>query len=105
MAAFSAEDRLTTLDRLVDQLREDERIDALVLVGSLAGNTADRWSDIDLEVLVAGTADSESVAAEWVQRAYADSPVVSHFEVAFGSSLVRGFLLRNLLEIDPRLCP
>lgn len=48
---FTAEDRLATLDRVLSLLREDQRLESVVLVGSMAGNP-DRWSDIDLEIAV-----------------------------------------------------
>jgi hypothetical protein len=43
---------------------------------------------------------SRSVTADWVGRLYELLPVVHHFETAFGGTLVRGFLLENLLELD-----
>jgi hypothetical protein len=50
--------------------------------------------------VVADNADLAAVAADWVNRLYEALPVLHHFETAFGDTLVRGFLLENLLEVD-----
>jgi hypothetical protein len=70
-----------------------------VLVGSLAA-TPDRWSDVDLEALVADAAPLAAVAAEAVERLRCALPVVHTFAVAFGDTLVRGLLLEDALEVD-----
>jgi predicted nucleotidyltransferase len=76
----------------------------VVLVGSLAG-TPDRWSDVDLEVVVVDEADAAEVAVDWVARLYDALPVVHHYETAFGHTLVRGFLLNDALEVDLAFAP
>jgi predicted nucleotidyltransferase len=93
-------ERQTAIDQLVALLSADDRIVAVVLVGSAAGGKTDRWSDVDLEVAVDGSADTSAVAADWVTRMYAEFEVAHHFEVSFGATLVRGFLLTGLLEVD-----
>jgi predicted nucleotidyltransferase len=99
MPLFTSEQREETVDLITRLLREDGRIEGAVLVGSLLGD-ADRWSDVDLVVVVAGGADAAVVAADWISRLYEELQVVHHFETAFGETLVRGFLLENLLEVD-----
>lgn len=93
-------ERQDAMDQLVQMLSSDERVVAVVLAGSMAGGTTDRWSDIDLEVAVDGAADAAAVAADWVRRMYAEFDVAHHFEVSFDATLVRGFLLNGLLEVD-----
>ena len=99
MALFTPDEREETAERVSSRLAEDDRIEGVVVVGSLAGR-ADRWSDIDLEVLVGDDEDLPAVAAYWVGRLYEILPIVHHFETAFGETLVRGFLFENLLELD-----
>jgi predicted nucleotidyltransferase len=99
MPLFTPEERELIIGQVVDLLRDDPSVEAVVLVGSLVRG-GDRWSDIDLEVALADGADADAVAAAWVERLYDELPVVHHFAVAFGSTLVRGFLLRDLLELD-----
>ena len=52
MSLFTPEEREETARRVSRLLGSDDRIDGVVIVGSLAGQ-GDRWSDIDIEVIVA----------------------------------------------------
>jgi predicted nucleotidyltransferase len=99
MSLFTPEEREETARRVSLLLANDNRIDGVVIVGSLA-DQGDRWSDIDIEVVVANDEESLVVAADWVENLCELLPVVHHFETAFGDTLVRGFLLENLLELD-----
>jgi hypothetical protein len=92
------EEREETAERVSRLLGDDSRVEGVV-VGSLAGQ-ADRWSEIDLEVVIADDEELPAVTADWVGHLYELLPVVHHFETAFGETLVRGFLLENLLELD-----
>jgi predicted nucleotidyltransferase len=97
---FTPEARRLTAKNVSDILESDDRIDAVLIVGSLAKTTADRWSDIDLVAVISNEADHEAVASDWVRRIYEQLPVLHHFVTAFGETLVRGFLLENMLELD-----
>jgi predicted nucleotidyltransferase len=99
MPLFTPEEREETAQRVSRLLGDDSRVEGVVVVGSLASR-ADRWSDIDLEVVVGDDGELEAVTADWVEHLYELLPVVHHFETAFGETLVRGFLLENLLELD-----
>jgi predicted nucleotidyltransferase len=98
MPLYTPEEREEIAEGVSRLLYEDGRVEGIV-VGSLASQP-DRWSDIDLEVVVADNADLAAVAAEWVNRPHEVLAVLHHFETAFGDTLVRGLLLENLLEID-----
>lgn len=99
MSLFTPKEREEIADRVCRLLGDDGRVEGVVVVGSLAGRS-DRWSDIDIEVIIADDQDLTAVAADWVGSLYERFPVVHHFETAFGETLVRGFLLENLLELD-----
>jgi predicted nucleotidyltransferase len=99
MPLFTPEEREQTAELVSRVLSDDSRVEGVVVVGSLA-HQADRWSDIDLVVLVGDYEELAPVMADWVGRLYELLPVVHHFETAFGETLVRGFLLENLLELD-----
>jgi len=99
MPFFTPEEREETAERVSRVLGDDGRVEGVVVVGPLAGQ-ADRWSDIDLEVVAGDDEELAAVTADWVGRLYELLPVVHHFETAFGETLVRGFLLENLLELD-----
>jgi hypothetical protein len=102
---FTASDRDATLARVLELLEADPRIEAAVITGSLGADRADRWSDFDLDAVVADGAACEEVAAEWVERLYRELPVAHHYETAFGTTLVRGFLLSNGLLADLGFTP
>ena len=105
MTIFTASDRDATLARVLELLEADPRIEAAVITGSLGRDQADRWSDFDLDAVVADGAECEEVAAEWVEWLYRELPVAHHYETAFGTSLVRGFLLSNGLLADLGFTP
>jgi predicted nucleotidyltransferase len=101
---FTPESREATMERICALLKSDNRIDGIVLVGSMA-RSPDRWSDVDLEIVAGEQYDAGAVADDWVSRMYAELPTLHHYEVAFGGTLVRGFLLEDLLEIDLSFTP
>jgi predicted nucleotidyltransferase len=102
---FTPADRQAVLDRALQLLSEDDRVEAAVLTGSLGRGTADRWSDIDLDAVIAAGAQPATVAADWEGLAYTEWPVAHHYATAFGSTLVRGFLLRDALLLDIAFTP
>jgi predicted nucleotidyltransferase len=101
---FTPESRDATMERICALLKSDDRIDGIVLVGSMA-RSPDRWSDVDLEVVVGEQHDAGAVAGDWVSRMYAEHATLHHYEAAFEDTLVRGFLLEDLLEIDLSFTP
>jgi predicted nucleotidyltransferase len=105
MALFTPADRDATLERAAALLEADPRIEAAVITGSTGAGRADRWSDVDLDAIVVDGADCEAVTADWVKRIYEEFPVAHHYETAFGSTLVRGFLLTNALLLDMAFTP
>ena len=100
MSLFTPKDREEIADRVCRLLGEDDRVEGVFVVGSLAGRS-DRWSDIDIEVIVAEDEDLAVVAADWVGSLYRLFPIVHHFETAFGDTLVRGFLLWSKPDGSP----
>lgn len=97
---YTPDERDKIAERLLDLLRQDERVDRADMAGSGTTGYLDEWSDVDLSVMVTAGADQQAVADSWTPRVYDALPVVHHFAVAFGEHHVRGFLLENLLEVD-----
>jgi hypothetical protein len=93
------------LERAVELMEQDTRIEAAVLTGSLGRGAGDRWSDIDLDAVLSSGMDLASVVAAWEALAYREWPVAHHYATEFGTTLVRGFLLRNALLIDLAFTP
>jgi hypothetical protein len=102
---FSEADRDAALARAIELLRADPRVEAAVITGSIGRGQADRWSDFDLDAVIADAASCDDVARDWETIAYREWPVVHHYATAFGSSLVRGFLLENGLLADLGFTP
>jgi len=105
MAIFTTQDRDATLGRVLELLEADSRIEAAVLTGSLGSQRMDRWSDLDVASVIGAGESSEQVTDDWVSLVYREWPVAHHYETAFGSTLVRGFLLETALVIDLAFTP
>jgi predicted nucleotidyltransferase len=100
-----AADRDATLARVLKLLEADPRIEAAVITGSLGTGRADRWSDIDIAAVVSDADSCESVTADWVALIYGEMLVAHHYEIAFDTTLVRGFLLNSGLVVDLGFTP
>lgn len=96
---FTERERAEILTLVAGLLKDDPEVEAVALVGSLVRG-GDRWSDVDIDVVVAAGVDVDRVAGEWVTRMYTQLPVIHHLEQRIGPFLIRGFLLRNMLEVD-----
>jgi hypothetical protein len=104
-SVFTVAERDAVLARAVELLDADERVEAAVLTGSLGRASGDRWSDIDLNAVIAHGFDCQTVAADWEMLAYGEWPVAHHYATEFGSTLVRGFLFRDALLLDMAFAP
>jgi predicted nucleotidyltransferase len=102
---FTEADREAVLERAVALMTGDPRVEAVVLTGSLGRGQGDRWSDIDLGAVITNADDVEAVTAEWESLAYREWPVVHHYATEFGTTRVRGFLLRDGLLLDLGFTP
>ncbi|HVV24379.1 MAG TPA: nucleotidyltransferase domain-containing protein [Pseudonocardiaceae bacterium] len=100
---FTPDDRERLRDTLVAAARADERVTGAALTGSESVGRADRWSDIDLALCVAG--DPRPVLADWSDRMYAEHGAVHHVDVVSGATVYRVFLLADTLQVDIAFCP
>jgi len=87
------------IDQLSRLLREDDRVLAAWLVGSLAQGSGDRFSDIDLYI-VPGDLYYEAVFEERENLAQSLGDVLSTFEVSWPSCQMLGVILKNGVELD-----
>jgi len=97
---FSTEERARLRDTLVAAAKADPNIVGAALVGSSARGFQDKWSDIDLALSVAATADLAAVVHEWTERIYREHGAVSHLDVLSQGTLYRVFLLPGTLQLD-----
>ena len=95
---YSTAYRGRVLDELTAALMEDGRIAGAILVGSGAARFKDRYSDIDLAVLVGDEAKVDEVYADWWRRIHALFPIVDAFKEQ--PRHLYGFLLDRFLELD-----
>lgn len=91
--------------QLLDGARRDERIVAAAITGSAAQNGEDAWSDIDLAFGLADGADRDAVLADWTMSLERDWQAVHYWDLPFGPSLFRAFLLPDGLEVDISFTP
>jgi hypothetical protein len=102
---FTTAERDQLRTRLLERARADQRITGAALTGSAAGDTADRWSDIDLFFGVAAGFAPEDVLSAWSQFMYQELGAVHHFDLRSGPATYRAFLLPACLEVDLAFTP
>lgn len=100
---FTARDRESLRDSLVEAAGADERVIGAALTGSASVGREDRWSDIDLAFGI--ESDIAPVIADWTDRMYADHGAVHHTDVVSRHTVYRVFLLGNTLQVDIAFAP
>jgi hypothetical protein len=102
---FTVEQRDALRERVLRLAQEDERIVAGAAVGSLAVDTGDRFSDLDLTFGVAEHARMADVLADWTQTLVDELAAVQLAELERGPTTYRVFLLPDLLQLDLSMTP
>jgi hypothetical protein len=97
---FTPETRERLYQTLIVKARGDDRITAAAVVGSASVGREDRWSDIDLALGLAETAEMSEVMADWTRGMYRDHGAVHHLDVWRGVTCIRVFLLADTLQVD-----
>lgn len=101
MNFFTPAERIQTLDTLLDAFSSDPRLAGLLVVGSGATGFTDRFSDIDLSVILPEPAQVRPVLEDWVLRLDELLPVAHHFWSRRGAEIYfYGALLTSNLELD-----
>ncbi len=95
---YDAEYRNRALKKLINALSGDDRITGAVLVGSGATGFRDRYSDVDLAVLIGEEARLEEIYADWWDRLHTLFNPVDAFKEP--SKHLYGFLLDRYMELD-----
>ncbi len=78
---FTPQRRERLRQTLIAKARSDDRVTAAAVVGSASIRREDRWSDIDLALGLAGTAEISEVIAAWTEKMYRDHGTVHHLDV------------------------
>jgi hypothetical protein len=97
---FTIEQRDALRDRVLRLADEDERVVAGALVGSLAVDSADRFSDVDLTFGIADHAAVPDVLDDWTRTLVEELHAVPLADLERGSTTYRVFLLPDALQLD-----
>jgi hypothetical protein len=102
---FSVEDRDRIRDRVFQMAESDARVVAGAVIGSLALDEGDRWSDLDLTFAVAGGISIVDVLEDWTRLLVEEFEAVRLFDLPSGASIYRVFLLPGYLQFDLSFTP
>jgi hypothetical protein len=102
---FTAADRDRVRAQVLALAAADARVVAGAVVGSLALDEGDRWSDLDLTFAVVDDALVLDVLEDWTPRLVAELDAVHLFDLPSGASLYRVFLLPGCLQFDLSFTP
>jgi predicted nucleotidyltransferase len=102
---FTVEQRDRVQRALIERAEDDVRIVAAALVGSAAGGTADRWSDIDLTFGVSDETTLDDILADWTRAVDSELDAPWLFDVWTGPTVYRVFLLPGNLQVDLSFTP
>ena len=102
---FTAEYRSQVRQRVLEMARDDPRVTAGAITGSMAFGEGDDWSDIDVAFGIVDGVTPEAVLYDWTQVLGQELGVVDHFDLRSGASIYRVFLLPSGLEVDVAVTP
>jgi hypothetical protein len=102
---FSISDRDRLRDRVLNMASSDSRVVAGAVVGSLAQDEGDRWSDLDLTFAVADDVAVTEVLEAWSGAVVREFDAVQLFDLSSGPAIYRVFLLPDRLELDLSFTP
>lgn len=102
---FSINDRDRVRDRVLQMAASDARIVAGAVVGSLALDEGDRWSDLDLTFAIAEDVSMYDVLEDWSHSLTSEFEAAHLFDLPSGPSIYRVFLLPGCLQFDLSFTP
>jgi predicted nucleotidyltransferase len=102
---FTAQQREQVRQRILELAQSDPRVIAGALTGSLAFGSGDEWSDIDVAFGIKEGIRLEAVLEDWTAVFEREWGVLDHFDLPFGWSVYRVFLLPSGLQVDVAATP
>jgi hypothetical protein len=102
---FTVEQRDALRERLLRLAKEDERVVAGAVVGSLAVAGGDRFSDLDLTFGIADCVLVTDVLADWTRALIDELEAVHLADLERGPTIYRVFLLPDALQFDLSMTP
>ena len=102
---FTVEQRDALRERLLRLGYEDERVVAGAAVGSLAVDSGDRFSDLDLTFGIADHVEVAEVLDDWTRTLVSELDAVHLVDLERGPTTYRVFLLPDGLQFDLSMTP
>jgi len=102
---FTPQERDRARNEVLEWAGADPRVVAGAVVGSLAHEPGDRFSDLDLTFGVRDEYPISEVLEDWSRRLIARFDAVQLFDLSAGSALYRVFLLPGCLQLDLSFAP
>jgi hypothetical protein len=102
---FTVEQRDALRERVLGLAEEDDRVVAGAVVGSLAVDRADRFSDLDLTFGIADHVRVADVLDDWTRTLIDELDAVHLAELERGPTTYRVFLLPDALQLDLSMAP
>src|SRR5690349_4085788 len=102
---FTPEQRDQVRERIVELVRADPRFTAGALVGSSATDLQDARSDIDITFGIQDGVSLPALLDEWTATFDREFGIVHYWDLPFGPSIYRVFLLPIGLEVDFSVTP
>ena len=102
---FTAAERDQVRDRIIEMAKRDPRVMAGALIGSTAADVGDRWSDIDITFGIQDGTSLRDVLDDWTAWFDNELGALQHWDLPFGPSIYRVFLLPGGLEVDVSVTP
>jgi len=102
---FTVEQREHVRKRFLELAQSDPSVTAGALTGSMAFGSGDQWSDIDVAFGIAEGITPEAVLDDWTHIFEQEWGLLDHFDLRYGSSVYRVFLLPSGLEVDVAATP
>ena len=102
---FSVEQRDRVRDRVVRMAEGDGRVVAAAVVGSLAADAGDRFSDLDLTFGISDDVSVGEVLDDWTATLAGELRAVRLADLERGPTVYRVFLLPDALQLDVSMTP
>ena len=102
---FTIEQRDDLRERVLRVARDDDRVVAGAVVGSLAWDEGDRFSDLDLTFGIVDHVSVAAVLADWTRTLSHELAAVQLVDLERGRTVYRVFLLPQALQFDLSMTP
>jgi hypothetical protein len=102
---FTPTDRDRVQARVLEWAQTDPRVVAGAVVGSLAKQPGDRWSDLDLTFAVDEGVPVQMVLDDWSERLVKEFDAARLLDLPSGGAIYRVFLLSGCLQFDLSFSP